>query len=64
MLVGDDIQVSRLSLVNYNSMPRVIGPDENHWILKPGNAIVRYETVPAFLDPHVLGKEWKRPELL
>jgi dipeptidyl aminopeptidase/acylaminoacyl peptidase len=39
-------------------------PDENHWILKPGNAIVWYETVLAFLDHHVLGKEWKRPELL
>ena len=39
-------------------------PDENHWVLKPGNAIVWYETVLAFLDHHVLGKEWKRPELL
>lgn len=39
-------------------------PDENHWILKPGNAIVWYETVIAFLDHHVLGKEWKRPELV
>ncbi|HET9781783.1 MAG TPA: S9 family peptidase [Candidatus Dormibacteraeota bacterium] len=39
-------------------------PDENHWVLKPGNAIVWYQTVLAFLDHHVLGKEWKRPELL
>lgn len=39
-------------------------PDENHWILKPGNATVWYQTVFAFLDHHVLGKEWKRPELL
>ena len=39
-------------------------PDENHWILKPGNAMVWYETVLAFLDHHVLGKEWKRPEML
>lgn len=39
-------------------------PDENHWILKPGNAIVWYQTVLAFLDHHVLGKEWSRPELL
>jgi dipeptidyl aminopeptidase/acylaminoacyl peptidase len=39
-------------------------PDENHWVLKPGNAKVWYETVFAFLDHHVLGAEWVRPELL
>lgn len=39
-------------------------PDENHWILKPGNSKVWYETVLAFLAHHVLGEEWKRPELL
>jgi dipeptidyl aminopeptidase/acylaminoacyl peptidase len=39
-------------------------PDENHWILKPGNTRVWYETVLAFLDHHVLGKEWKQPDLL
>ena len=39
-------------------------PDENHWILKPGNAKVWYETVLAFLDHHVLGEKWQRPELL
>ncbi|MFI6796789.1 S9 family peptidase [Streptosporangium canum] len=39
-------------------------PDENHWVLKPGNAVVWYETVLAFLDQHVLGREWKRPESL
>ncbi|MGW4637318.1 S9 family peptidase [Sphaerisporangium sp. NPDC004334] len=37
-------------------------PDENHWILKPGNAVAWYETVLAFLGQHVLGEEWKRPE--
>jgi dipeptidyl aminopeptidase/acylaminoacyl peptidase len=37
-------------------------PDENHWILKPGNVIAWYETVLAFLGRHVLGEEWKRPE--
>ncbi|WP_252375105.1 MULTISPECIES: S9 family peptidase [unclassified Nonomuraea] len=36
-------------------------PDENHWILKPGNAVAWYETVLAFLAQHVLGEEWKRP---
>ncbi|GAA3757980.1 dipeptidyl aminopeptidase/acylaminoacyl peptidase [Spinactinospora alkalitolerans] len=39
-------------------------PDENHWILKPGNIEVWYETVFAFLDHHVHGKEWRRPRLL
>jgi dipeptidyl aminopeptidase/acylaminoacyl peptidase len=39
-------------------------PDENHWILKPNNSRLWYETVLAFLDEHVLGKEWVRPELL
>ena len=39
-------------------------PDENHWILKPGDVPVWYETVFAFLAEHVLGEPWKRPELL
>jgi dipeptidyl aminopeptidase/acylaminoacyl peptidase len=39
-------------------------PDENHWILKPQNARVWYETVLAFLDEHVLDREFVRPALL
>jgi len=39
-------------------------PDENHWILKPGDVRVWYETVFAFLAQHVLGEEWQRPPLL
>jgi dipeptidyl aminopeptidase/acylaminoacyl peptidase len=39
-------------------------PDENHWILKPGDVRVWYETVFAFLAQHVLDAEWQRPELL
>jgi dipeptidyl aminopeptidase/acylaminoacyl peptidase len=39
-------------------------PDENHWILKPGDVPVWYETVFAFLAEHVLGEEWQRPSLL
>ena len=39
-------------------------PDENHWILKPQNARIWYETVFAWLDHHVLGDDWQRPELL
>ncbi|MEV4641867.1 prolyl oligopeptidase family serine peptidase [Actinoplanes sp. NPDC049548] len=39
-------------------------PDENHWILKPGNARIWYATVLAFLAHHVRGEQWHRPELL
>ena len=39
-------------------------PDENHWILKPGNAKVWYATVLAFLAHHVRGDDWQRPHLL
>jgi dipeptidyl aminopeptidase/acylaminoacyl peptidase len=39
-------------------------PDENHWVLTPGNATVWYETVFAFLAEHVLGEDWQRPELV
>jgi dipeptidyl aminopeptidase/acylaminoacyl peptidase len=39
-------------------------PDENHWVLKPQNARLWYETVMAFLDQHLLGRSWKRPNLL
>lgn len=36
-------------------------PDENHWVLGPGNAAVWYETVLAFLAQHVRGEPWRRP---
>ena len=39
-------------------------PDENHWILKPQNARLWYETVGAFLDEHVREQEWRKPALL
>jgi dipeptidyl aminopeptidase/acylaminoacyl peptidase len=39
-------------------------PDENHWVLTPGNSVIWYETVLAFLAEHVLGERWQRPELL
>jgi dipeptidyl aminopeptidase/acylaminoacyl peptidase len=39
-------------------------PDENHWILKPQHARVWYGTVLAWLDHHLLDKEWQRPEIL
>jgi dipeptidyl aminopeptidase/acylaminoacyl peptidase len=39
-------------------------PDENHWVLKPSDVRVWYETVLGFLGEHVLGQAWVRPELL
>ena len=39
-------------------------PDEGHWILKPGNACVWYDTVWAWLATYVLGEKWTRPELV
>ena len=39
-------------------------PAENHWILKPGEVMVWYETVFAFLAEQVLGQEWQQPDLL
>ena len=36
--------------------------DENHWVLHPADAAVWYETVFAFLDEHVRGEAWRRPE--
>ncbi|HET7529415.1 MAG TPA: S9 family peptidase [Mycobacteriales bacterium] len=39
-------------------------PDENHWILKPGSVKVWYDTVHAWLAVHVLGEEWRRPDLV
>jgi dipeptidyl aminopeptidase/acylaminoacyl peptidase len=42
----------------------LVFPDENHWILKPQNARLWYQTVLAFLAEHVLGTPWERPALL
>jgi dipeptidyl aminopeptidase/acylaminoacyl peptidase len=39
-------------------------PDENHWVLTPGHAVVWYQTVLAFLGEHVLGADPVVPELL
>ncbi|WP_250038359.1 S9 family peptidase [Paractinoplanes maris] len=37
-------------------------PDEGHTVGKPGNAQVWHSTVLAFLDHHVRGERWQRPE--
>ncbi len=39
-------------------------PDENHWVLTPQHSKLWNETVLAFADQHVLGREWKAPDLL
>lgn len=39
-------------------------PDENHWILKPHNIVLWYQTVFAWLDHHVLDEKWQRPPLV
>jgi dipeptidyl aminopeptidase/acylaminoacyl peptidase len=39
-------------------------PDENHWVLKPGDVQVWYQTVLAFVGQHVLGQDWQQPDLL
>jgi dipeptidyl aminopeptidase/acylaminoacyl peptidase len=39
-------------------------PDEGHWILKPNNARVWYETVWAWLAKYVHGEDWQQPDLL
>ncbi len=39
-------------------------PDENHWVLKPGDVEIWYATVLAFLAEHVRGEAWRQPELL
>jgi hypothetical protein len=39
-------------------------PDENHWVLSPQHAALWYETVTAFLDHHILDKDWQTPEIL
>jgi dipeptidyl aminopeptidase/acylaminoacyl peptidase len=39
-------------------------PDEGHWVLKPGNAQVWYETVWAWLATYVLDEPWQRPALI
>ena len=39
-------------------------PQENHWVLAPQHAKLWYETVHAFLAQHVLGEQWRTPELL
>jgi dipeptidyl aminopeptidase/acylaminoacyl peptidase len=61
-VVGPRVRVRRRS----RDLPHrfLYFPDENHWILTPGNAALWYATVHAFLDHHVLGRPWEVPDLL
>jgi dipeptidyl aminopeptidase/acylaminoacyl peptidase len=37
-------------------------PDENHWIMRPGNVAVWYDAVLGWLDHYLLGEPLERPE--
>lgn len=39
-------------------------PDEHHWIAKPNNARIWYETVLSFVDHYARGREWNNPDWL
>ena len=39
-------------------------PDENHWIMRPQESKLWYETLRAFFAQHVLGEEWQQPDLV
>ena len=75
MLVIHGVRDQRVPLANSHSLwlalqqrsvPSrfLVYPDENHWILKPQNARLWYQTVLAFLDENVLGRPWQRPPLV
>ena len=39
-------------------------PDEHHWVLRPANTRLWYDTVVAFLDEHLRDEPFRRPALL
>jgi len=49
--------------LQYHKVPSelLVFPDENHWILKPRNIVVWYETVLGFLGRYLSAKESSRP---
>jgi dipeptidyl aminopeptidase/acylaminoacyl peptidase len=59
-------ELAELSAGPDGSMPHkfLYFPDEGHWVLQPQHAVVWYDTVLAFLDHHVLGKDWATPDIL
>jgi len=59
-------RLGELNATEDGTMPHrlLVFPDENHWVLKPQNARLWYETVFAFLAQTVLGDSWQAPDLL
>ena len=39
-------------------------PDEHHWVAKPNNARIWYETVLSFINHYARGRKWSKPGLL
>ena len=39
-------------------------PDEHHWVAKPNNVRIWYETVLSFVDHYARGREWNNPDWL
>lgn len=62
--IGEGLRLWRDLMLHEVDAKFLYFPDENHWILTPGNAQVWYRTIFAFLDHHVFGKEWVKPDLL
>ena len=62
--IGEGLRLWRDLMLHEVDAKFLYFPDENHWILTPGNVQVWYRTIFAFLDHHVFGKEWVKPDLL
>jgi len=39
-------------------------PDEHHWVARPNNARIWYQTVLSFIDHYARGREWNDPDWL
>ncbi|GLY14014.1 peptidase S9 [Kineosporia sp. NBRC 101677] len=59
-------RLGELNVGEDGTMPHrlLVFPDENHWVLRPQNLCVWYETVFAFLAQTVQGEPWQTPDLL
>ncbi len=59
-------RLGELNVGEDGTMPHrlLVFPDENHWVLRPQNLCVWYETVFAFLAQTVHGEPWQTPDLL
>ncbi|MBT0771340.1 S9 family peptidase [Kineosporia sp. J2-2] len=59
-------QLGEQAVTDDGTMPHrlLVFPDENHWVAKPQNSRLWYETVFAFLAQTLLGEPWQAPDLL